>query len=308
MLRSSTTTRRVAIGLAVGAAAFTLGACGGSSSSSSSSASGSAAALPTVSADSTLAAQVPANIKSSGKLTFGTDASYAPNEFIAEDGSTIVGVDVDLGNAIAARLGLQGQWSNANFDSLIVGVTNGKYDSSMSSFTINPEREKQVNMISYFNAGTQWAVAKGNPENIAPDNACGKKIGVQKATVQVDDITARSAACTKAGKPAIDIQQYNLQSDVTTAVVSGKVDAMLADSPVVDYAVQQTGGKLQTLGDVYDSAPYGVVVPKGETAFAKTIQGAIQSLIDDGSYQKILDKWGVGNGAIKTSEVNPQAS
>ncbi len=305
MLRPSTTTRRVAIGLAVGAAAFTLGACGGSSSSGGSSASGSAAALPTVSADATLASQVPANIKSSGKLTFGTDASYAPNEFIAEDGSTIVGVDVDLGNAIAARLGLQGQWSNANFDSLIVGVTNGKYDSSMSSFTINPEREKQVNMISYFNAGTQWAVAKGNPENIAPDNACGKKIGVQKATVQVDDITARSAVCTKAGKPAIDIQQYNLQSDVTTAVVSGKVDAMLADSPVVDYAVQQTGGKLQTLGDVYDSAPYGVVIPKSETAFAKTIQGAIQSLIDDGSYQKILDKWGVGNGAIKTSEVNP---
>ena len=308
MLLQSTMTRRIALGVAIGAATLTLGACGGGSSSSSSSAAGSASPLPSISADSTLAAQVPANIKSSGKLNFGTDASYAPNEFIAPDGTTIEGVDIDLGNAIAARMGLQGQWTNANFDSLIVGVTNGKFDSSMSSFTINPERLKQVNMVSYFSAGTEWAVANGNPQNVSPDDACGKTIGVQKATVQVDDITARSAACTKAGKPAINIQQYNLQSDVTTAVVSGKVDAMLADSPVIEYAVQQTGGKLQTTGTIYDSAPYGVAVPKSETAFANTIQASIQSLIDDGSYQKILDKWGVGNGAIKTAEVNPSST
>lgn len=159
-------------------------------------------------------------------------------------------------------MGLQGQWTNANFDSLIVGVTNGRFYTPMSSFTINPERLKQVNMVSYFSAGTEWAVANGNPQNVSPDDACGKTIGVQKATVQVDDITARSAACTKAGKPAINIQQYNLQSDVTTAVVSGKVDAMLADSPVIEYAVQQTGGKLQTTGTIYDSAPDGVAVPK----------------------------------------------
>ena len=199
MLRPSTTTRRVAIGLAVGAAAFTLGACGGSSSSGGSSASGSAAALPTVSADATLASQVPANIKSSGKLTFGTDASYAPNEFIAEDGSTIVGVDVDLGNAIAARLGLQGQWSNANFDSLIVGVTNGKYDSSMSSFTINPEREKQVNMISYFNAGTQWAVAKAIRRTSLPTTPAARRSAFRRPRCRS---TTSPPAAPSAPRPA----------------------------------------------------------------------------------------------------------
>jgi polar amino acid transport system substrate-binding protein len=285
-----------------------LAACGGDSSSSSSeSAGGSAAALPSVAADEALAAAVPEAIKSTGKLQMGTDASYAPMEFIDEDGSTIIGADVDLGNAIAAKLGLQAEWANSSFDSLIVGVTNGKFNSSMSSFTINPERLEQVNMVSYLNAGTAWAVATGNPANVNPDDACGKTVGVQKATVQVEDIEERNAACTAAGKEAIDIQQFTQQSDVTTALASGKVDAMLADSPVIAYAITQTG-KLEQAGDIYGSAPYGVVVPLAEKEFATTIQAAVQSLIEDGSYAKILEQWGLQDGAVTTSELNPAVS
>ena len=294
---------RLLVGAAAATSLLALSACGGSSTSSSS-ASASAAALPSISADATLAGQVPAAIKSTGTLQMGTDASYAPMEFIAEDGSTIVGADVDLGNAIAARMGLKAQWTNSSFDSLIVGVTNGKFNSSMSSFTINPEREQQVNMVSYLNAGTAWAVAKGNPDNVTPDTACGKTVGVQKATVQVEDIEARNAACTAAGKPAIDIQQFTAQSDVTTALASGKVSAMLADSPVIAYAIKQTG-TLEQVGAIYGSAPYGVVVPLSEKEFATTIQAAIQSLIADGSYEKILAVWGLQDGAITTSELNP---
>src|SRR5690606_37562999 len=147
---------------------------------------------------------------------FGTDASYAPSEFFAEDGSTIVGFDVDLGKAIAAKLGLEGQFENATFDSLIVGVQNGKFPASMSSFTITPERLEQVNMISYFSAGTGWAVQTGNPAGVSIDDACGKTVAVQKATVQVDDIEKRSEDCQSAGKPEINIQQYGLQSEATT--------------------------------------------------------------------------------------------
>ncbi|MEI2641869.1 MAG: ABC transporter substrate-binding protein [Candidatus Nanopelagicales bacterium] len=292
---------RMAALMAAGAMALT--ACGGDSGSSSSSPAPSGSA-PAVTADDALAAKVPAAVKDSGTLLFGTDASYAPSEFLAEDGKTITGFDVDLGNAIAAKLGLQGKWENASFDSLIVGVENGKFNASMSSFTVNPEREKQVNMITYFNAGTAWAVQTGNPSGISADDACGKTVAVQKATVQVDDIEARNADCKSAGKPEISIQQYGLQSEATTAVVSGKADAMLADSPVVAYAIQQSG-KLEQLGDVYDAAPYGIVVPKDETDFASAIQGAVDALIQDGTYGAILDQWGVSNGAIESSEVNP---
>lgn len=308
-MTTSTRIRRTAFGAVAAASMIALSACGGSSSSSASgSASGSTAPLPSISADASLAAGVPEAIKSTGKLQFGTDASYAPMEFIAEDGSTIVGADIDLGNAIAAKLGLQGEWANSNFDALIVGVTNGKFNASMSSFTINAEREKQVNMVSYLSAGTSWAVQTGNPAGVNPKEACGKSVGVQKATVQADDIAARSKACTDAGKPEINVQVFTLQSDVTTALTSGKVDAMLADSPVVAYAIQQTGGKLEQVGDVYDSAPYGVVVPLNEQPFAQTVQKAVQALIDEGSYKQILAKWGLENGAITTSQLNPPAS
>ena len=176
-----------------------------------------------------------------------------------------------------------------------------KFDLGVSSFTINADREKQVDMVSYYSAGTSWATASGG--TITPDTACGKKVAVQTGTVQVDDVTARSKACTSAGKGAISIDQYQAQDAATQAVVSGKDDAMLADSPVIAYAIKQTGGKLAAAGSNYGNAPYGYVVAKTDAGLAKAIQGAVQKLITDGTYATILSKWGVQSGAITASDV-----
>jgi len=134
---------------------------------------------------------------------------------------------------------------------------------------------------------------------------CGKKIAVQTATVQVDDLNARSKKCTDAGKPKITIDQYQKQSDATNAVNTGKDEAMLADSPIVAYAVKQTSGSLALVGEIYDAAPYGYAVAKDQKEFADVIGEAVQALIADGTYKQILDKWGVTAGAITTPEVNP---
>jgi polar amino acid transport system substrate-binding protein len=256
--------------------------------------------------DAALAAKVPADIKSAGKLLIGTDSTYAPSEFLDSDGKTVIGFDVDLFNAVAGKLGLKTEWQSATFDSIIPGVGTGKYNVGVSSFTVNAEREKQVTMVSYFNAGTQWAAKTGTTIN--PDDACGKKIAVQTATVQVEDLTARSKKCTGAGKPKITIDQYQKQSDATNAVVTGKDAAMLADSPVCAYAVKQTNGQLALAGDIYDSAPYGYVLPKDQTDFGDAIAQAIKALIADGSYKTVLAKWGVDAGAIDTPAVNPAGS
>lgn len=286
-------------------AALGLAACGSSSSGGSSASTSPSSSGASASKDATLAAMVPSSISSKGSLTIGTDASYAPSEFVDTDGKTIIGFDADLAKALGTVLGLKVNLQNAPFDSLVESVKNGKFDLGVSSFTINADREKQVDMVSYFNAGTSWAVEKGNPAGITPDSACGKKIAVQKGTVQVDDITARSKTCTGAGKPAITIDQYQLQSDATAAVVSGKDDAMLADSPVVAYAVKQTGDKLEVTGQTYDAAPYGIAVPKGQGQYTQAIQGAMQKLMDSGVYLDILKKWGVDSGAITQSQINP---
>jgi polar amino acid transport system substrate-binding protein len=292
---------------AVAVTALALTGCGGGSSSSSGGSAGgsSSAPLPSVSADQALAARVPAAIKSDGTITVGSDTTYAPSEFIAEDGSTIVGFDVDLFTLVAQKLGLKAKFQTAPFDSIIAGVGSGKYEAGVSSFTINPDRLAQANMVSYFNAGTQWTTKKGNPKKVDPDNACGLKIAVQKATVQVDDITARSEACTTAGKDAITIDQYDAQSDATAAIASGKDDAGLADLPVMVYAVQQTNGQLELLGEPYGDAPYGYVLAKDQTEFAQVVADAVKSLIADGSYEKVLKNWGVQAGAINDPTVNP---
>jgi polar amino acid transport system substrate-binding protein len=262
-------------------------------------------ALPTQSADKTLAAMVPAAIASDGVIQVGVDATYAPSEFLAPDGKTVEGFDVDLFKAVAEKLGLKANFVSAPFAAIIPGVESGKYEIGVSSFTINDERKKTVDMVSYYSAGTAWATKKGNPAHVSQDDACGKHIAVQKDTVQVPDITARDSKCTSSGKPAIAIDQYQGQDQATASVVSGKDDAMLADSPVIAYAVKQKGGQLEQLGDIYASAPYGYVVKKGDTQFATALSGAVNELIKDGAYLKVLDQWGVGQGGIKQSQVNP---
>jgi len=294
--------RRAILGLAVAVALTTsVAACGSESGDNTGTGSTPAASA---SADTSLADKVPADIKAAGKLVIGTDSTYAPSEFLDTDGKTVVGFDVDLFNAVGQKLGLTTEWQSAKFDSIIPGVTSKKYAAGVSSFTINKDRLKQVTMVSYFNAGTQWAAKAG--ATISPDDACGKKIAVQTSTVQADDIAARSKKCTGAGKAKITVDQYQAQSDATNAVVTGKDDAMLADSPVCAYAVKQTNGQLALVGDIYDSAPYGYVLPKDQAdTMAVAVQGALKALIADGTYKTILAKWGVDAGGITDPTVNP---
>jgi polar amino acid transport system substrate-binding protein len=294
--------RRAIVGLAAAAALIlSMAACGGKKSDDTGT-----SATASTSVDAALAAKVPAAIKSAGTIIIGTDSTYAPSEYLDADGKTVIGFDVDLFNAVAAKLGLKADWQSAKFDNIIPGLGSGKYNIGVSSFTITKDREQQATMVSYFSAGTQWAAKKGAA--VDPDNACGKKIAVQTSTVQVVDVTARSKKCTDGGKGAITIDQYQSQSDATNAVVSGKDDAMLADSPVCAYAVKQTNGQLALAGEIYDSAPYGYVLPKDQADFGGAIASALQALISDGTYKKILTKWGVDAGAITTPAVNPSVS
>jgi polar amino acid transport system substrate-binding protein len=308
----SNTTLKAAVVLAAGALA--LSACTNASETGTGGAatpSGSAKASfdpATVQKDDSLAAMVPAAIKSKGTLTVGSDTSYAPAEFLGNDGQTAVGYDVDLAKAIGATLGLKVQVQTAEFTGILPAL-GPKYDIGMSSFTINNERLGAVNMVSYFKAGTTWAVQKGNPKKFSLDDVCGKSIGVQTGTVQEDpDLSDRNKKCTAEGKKPIDIVTLKNQTDVTTRLVNGSIDAMAADSPIIGYALTQTNGQLEKLGDVYDAAPQGIAVAKSDTALADVIQKTVTKLIEDGSYKKILEGWGNAEGAITKSEVNPAAA
>jgi len=256
--------------------------------------------------DDKIAAEVPQSLASKGTVTVASDASYPPMEYFASDNKTVIGADVDIGTAIGDVLGLKFNFVNAGFDGIIPGLKAGKYDIGMSSFTDTKEREKTVDFVNYFTAGILWASPAG--KTVDPNNACGLTVAVQSTTYeQTDELPAKSKACTKAGKKPLKLLPYENQDDATNAVVLGKAAAMSADSPVTAYAIKQSGGKLQEAGQITDAAPYGWPIAKG-SSLSQAMQKALQTLMDNGTYDQICTKWGVQSGEIKTATVNGATS
>lgn len=267
-------------------------AAGGSTANSSAS---------EVTKDDAAAALLPDKVAKAGKLVIGTSPNYAPNEF-KDDAGKPVGWAIEVGDAIAAKLGLKADYQVARFENIIPGIVGGKIDVGESSFTDTVVREKQVDFVNYYVAGIQWASGAG--KTVDPDNACGLKVAVQATTYQdTVEVPAKSAACVKAGKPAIKKISLDTQDAAANAVALGQADAFSADSPVTLYGISQLKGKLQTAGKTFEAAPYGMAVAKG-SGMAKAVQAALQSMVDDGSYGKILDKWGVADGGIKKITIN----
>jgi polar amino acid transport system substrate-binding protein len=257
-----------------------------------------------------LNAMLPASIKSSGTINIATDASYAPNEFFDTDGKTIIGMDVDLGNAIAEKLGVKANFQNVTFDNIIPGLAGGKYDLGMSSFTDTKEREQTVDFVTYFSAGESLIVASGNPKGVTgPDlTLCGLTVAVEKGTTEEAEIPDLAKKCTDAGKPAVKALSTDDQNAANLALQSGRAEVVSADSPVAEYAVKQSSGKFEIAGKSYETAPYGIAVPKNTGDFAKAIQGALTALMADGTYKQILEKWGIADGGIDSPAINGATS
>jgi len=260
------------------------------------------ATVGAVSKDQAAADLLPAAIKSSGKLIVGINVPYAPNEYKDRSGK-IVGWEVDLVDGLTAKLGITTVLQESSFDNILPSVRGGKFNIGLSSFTDNKTREAQVDFVNYYNAGIQWAAPAG--KTVDPNNACGLKVAVQPATTEETvDLPAKNKACRAAGKKPITVIKIESQDQVNQAVILGQADALLADSPITQYAVKQSNGKLVLAGDFYGAAPYGMMVGKNAGTLKEALQKALQSMIDDGTYKQILVKWGVEAGAIPQATVN----
>ena len=298
-------TSRLLAGLATVAAATALASgCGGGKSSKTTSAVAPASTAPI----SKLAAEVPAKYKSKGTLTVAADASYAPNEFIGANGKTVEGMDADLAKSLAGVLGLKANVVNATFDSIIPGLAAGKYDLGMSSFTDTKEREKTVDFVTYFSAGTSfYEKASGGPPITDLSSLCGVTVGVEKGTTQQADSTAQSKKCTSAGKKPVKVLTFPDQNGANLAITSGRAQVGMADSPVADYQVKKSGGQFKVVGTPYGTAPYGIAIPKN-SGLDKPILDALKQLMSNGQYKSILTKWGIQEGAIDNPTINGATS
>ncbi|MDX6657044.1 MAG: polar amino acid transport system substrate-binding protein [Solirubrobacteraceae bacterium] len=290
--------------LAVLLAGSFVAACGSSDSSGT----GSTASTPSAGANAKVAALVPAATKSKGTLIVAADASYPPNEFIGPDGKTVEGMDPDLAKALASDMGLKADVKNQTFDGIIPGLAAKKYDLGMSSFTDTKEREKTVDFVTYFSAGTSfYGKAQGAPAITGLADLCGHKVAAEKGTTQAADATAQSKKCTAAGKPGVNVSVFPDQNGANLAISSGRADVGMADSPVAAYQVKKSSGQFKLLGTPYGTAPYGIAMGKN-SGLAKPVLAALKDLIANGKYKEILAKWGISAGAITTPVINGATS
>ncbi len=260
-------------------------------------------------------AQIPAeNLVIKGKLLVCSDIPYPPQEFYDENGNP-QGVDIDIAQEIANRLGLQLQVVNSVFDTIILAVTSGKCDIIISAQNITPDRVKQVSMIPYFEAGQSIVVAKGNPNNITqPLDLCGLSAAAESGTTEAQYLNGTEAyadkgltqMCQSAGKGKLTVVVTQKDTDALQQLQSGKVAAYFTDSPVAGYYVVQSPDLFQVVGQIIDPIQEGISVPCGVadctsaplSPVGQAVQTALKSMMADGAYQAILKKWNLGTSAI----------
>ncbi|MFI7318630.1 ABC transporter substrate-binding protein [Streptomyces venezuelae] len=263
-----------------------------------------------------LADKLPKDIRDAGVIKVGSDIAYPPVEFKDKSGNT-VGIDPDLGEALGKQLGVKFEFENGTFDTLLGGLRSKRYQVAMSAMTDTKNRQEGVDeetgkkvgdgvdFVDYFTAGVSIYTKKGDDQSIKTwSDLCGKKIVVQRGTVSHDLAKAESKKC-KGGKK-IAIEQYDNDQQAQARLRSGGADAGSSDFPVAAYAVKTSGGgkDFELVGEQVEAAPYGIAVSKKNPELRDAIKAALDAIIKNGDYEKIIKKWGVEDGAVEKAEIN----
>ena len=300
---------RVSLPLRIAATVCGLGLAAGctnaSSTSGSSAPTGSADPTAISSVDEAAVALLPAGVKDKGVLTVAMDASYPPFQSFDTDNTTIIGFDVDLSNALAAKLGLDAKQVNAGFDTILPGLAAQKYDMGESAFSVTPERAKTVDFVNYLSNGSGIAVKAGNPLGLEmdPTQLCGRPIAAQKGSTQgIEQLPQISDECVSAGQAPVDILLFPSQNDANLAVTSGRADAVMADSIALSTLAEQSDGQFELApGKDYDSALMGIALPK-DSELTAALQAAVDAVYADGQFAEIVAKWGLPETSMLDSE------
>lgn len=276
-----------------GAVLFLVGAC-------SSAATPAASTAPSAAA-SGAAIAVPDSIRAAGKLIWCVDVSYAPEEFYAADGTTAQGSDIDIANEIGKRFGVTSEIDNTAFSGIIPALTGKKCDLIISGMNDTAERAKQVDFVDYLKVGQGLLVPTGNPKGIKTlEDLSGKTVAVQLGTTNKDALDAQNVTLKAAGKPAIDIQTFEKDTDAFQQLGLGRVDAYSTDSPVVAYynSLPENKGKYEVGGTPIEPAPIGIAVRKEDAALKAAVTAAIDAMYADGTMKSIVDKWGMTDAVV----------
>jgi len=262
-----------------------------------------------------LGRRLPQRIRTAREIRVGSDVSYAPVEFydafapdvldrpVGEPEPQVRGIDPDLAAELGRQLGVRFTFVNTGLDQLIPSLKGGDFDVIISSMTATPERAREIGFLEYFQAGTSILVPKGNPERVdSLADLCGSTVTLQKGTIHEELVEAQQPDC---GDRRIKVRPLDSGTQVVLEVKFGRADAALADFPVAAYnaKVSGQGADFQVVGEQIDPGPYGIGVRKDDTELQQVLQEALRAIIEDGSYDRVLTKWNVTDGALKSAEL-----
>jgi polar amino acid transport system substrate-binding protein len=287
-------------------------ACSTNSSDASDQASGAKGGFDeiaaTVKPDTAAIDLLPADIKKAGVITMAADLHYPPTSFLAKDNKTPIGYNVDIAKLLGKTLGLEVEVKNVTWDNVIPGIASGRYDFTATNMTPTPERLEVLDMITYWAPGSSLIVSKGNPLDlsIADESVCGKKIAVMTGSSQQQDyLPLISEDCEAAGQEPVEGVVLSNVEGALTQLAAKRIDGVFSDTSQLAWAAKQQPQSFELLSPQYvkevgdDTAALGL--PK-DSPLTPALHAAMQSLMDSPAYQETLDRWGLGAGAISTSE------
>ncbi len=242
---------------------------------------------------------LPERIRQSREITVGSDIAYAPVEFY-RDGTEVVGIDPDLADALGETLGVRFTFVNTPFDGLIPALQSERFDIIMSAMSVTPERAEEIVFLEYFTVGTALLVQAGNPDAIQDlRDLCGRTVALQKGTTQEEVAVGQRARCEEQGS-TLEILTFERDTEALLQVQNGRAAANLNDSPVAAYNAQRDL-RFEVVGEQIDAGPYGVGMRRGDTELHTALQAALQETVANGTYDRVLARWDVEQGARKSA-------
>ncbi|MFF3373571.1 ABC transporter substrate-binding protein [Streptomyces sp. NPDC002680] len=277
-------------------AALTLTACGSGESSSQNAAASS----------NPLNAKLPDSIRDSGTLKIAGSTTVAP--YLYKDGSKAAGFERELMDALGSALGVKVQFSDAGFPALVPGLQSKKFDVAMGDFTDTKERQQAVDFVDYTKSYQSLFVQKGNPKKLTgKDDLCGASVAAATGSISARLAEEQSAACKDAGKKAVKVLQLEDISAAMMQVKTKRADAMLIDV-VIGRHVAETGQYGEVVGEPFYPQFHGAAVRKDNTELRDALEAGFKEIIQNGSYGKILEKWGMKDLAMPAPSVNAATS
>ncbi|MGW1957561.1 ABC transporter substrate-binding protein [Streptomyces sp. NPDC001920] len=291
-----------------------LTACGSGDTSGTAPAGAQASPAPTddpvaaVRKVDSVAALLPADVRKAGSLRVGSSIGFPPGAYYPNGTDKApAGQDIDLADAVAKVLGVKLERQDASFETILPALGSGKYDFGTGNFGVTTERLKTIDFVTYINDGQGFAVKTGHTtlgKKVTDlTQLCGLTIGTGAGTTFEATLTAQKGVCAKAGRKPYDVKVYSENAATLTALQQGRIDVIMSTINGLRHQAAQPASRTSFLGE-FHRLDVGFAFKKG-SPLTKAFQAAVNELIKDGTYARILKKWGTAASAIDTSRINP---